>query len=58
MTHVNFLVHRLLVSETQTDRQLKCIIDINICIYINIYMYVYIYILEYRSLRSRILALR
>ena len=27
MTHVNCLFHRLLVSETQTDRQDKCIID-------------------------------
>ena len=28
MTHVNFLVHRLLVSETQTDRQDKFVTDI------------------------------
>ena len=34
MTHVNFLVHRLLVSETQTDRQDKFVIDIYIDIYI------------------------
>ena len=39
MTHVNFLVHRLLVSETQTDRQ-----TIQIC---NRYMYMYIYIYIY-----------
>ena len=55
MTHVNFLLHRLLVSETQTDiqtyRQDKFVIDIYI------YIYIYIYILEYRSLCSRILAL-
>ena len=46
MTHVIFLFHRLLVSETQTDRQDKYVIDIHI------------YTLEYRLLRSRILALR
>ena len=33
MTQVNFLVHRLLVSETQTDRQDTFIIDIYIYIY-------------------------
>ena len=27
MTHVNILLHRLLVSETQTDRQYKNVID-------------------------------
>ena len=36
MTHVNFLFHRLLVSETQTDRQTdrqdKFVIDIYIYI--------------------------
>ena len=37
MTHVNFLFHRLLVSETHTDRQVKFVIDIYI------YMYIYIY---------------
>ena len=36
MTHVNFLLHRLLFSETHTDRQDKFIIDI--------YIYIYIYI--------------
>ena len=30
MTHVNFLLHRLLFSETQTDRQDKFVIDIYI----------------------------
>ena len=38
-THVNILIHRHIVSETQTDRQLKCIIDIYIYIYICIYIY-------------------
>ena len=33
MTHVNFLFHRLLVSETQTDRQDKFVIDIYIYIH-------------------------
>ena len=28
MTHVNFLLHRLLFSETQTDRQDKFVIDV------------------------------
>ena len=40
MTHVNFLFHRLLVSETQTDRQTdrqdKFVIDIYIYIYTRI----------------------
>ena len=30
MTHVNFLFHRLLVSETHTDRQDKFVIDIQV----------------------------
>merc|ERR1739842_131683 len=38
MTHVNFLLHRLLFSETQTDRQDKFVIDIYI------YLYIYIYV--------------
>ena len=37
MTHVNFLIHRLLASETQTDRQDKFVIDI----YIYIYTYIF-----------------
>ena len=41
MTHVNFLFHKLLVSETQTDRQDNCIIDIYINIYTHIYIYIY-----------------
>ena len=46
MTHVNILMVRRIVSETQTDRQLKFIIDKYINIYISIYIYilcVYIY---------------
>ena len=39
MTHVNILMVGRIVSETQTDRQLKFIIDIYIYIYINIYIY-------------------
>ena len=35
MTHVNFLVHRPLFSETHTDRKDKFVIDIYIYIYIN-----------------------
>ena len=34
MTHVNFLLHRLLVSETQTDRQTRQICNRYIHIYI------------------------
>ena len=30
MTHVNFLFHKLLVSETHTDRQDKFVIDTNL----------------------------
>ena len=33
MTHVNFLLHRLLLRETHTDRQDKFVIDIYIYIY-------------------------
>ena len=46
MSHVNILSHRLLFSETQTDRQDTFVIDIHI------------YIVEYWSLCSQILALR
>ena len=37
-THVNILIHRHIVSETQTDRQAKCIIG-----YIFIYQFLEIY---------------
>ena len=40
MTHVNFLLHRLLFSETQTDRQDKSVIDV----YIKYIIYILIYI--------------
>ena len=53
MTHVNFLVHRPLVSETQTDRQTdrqdKFVIDIYMYIYINIYIHI-----VFRSCTSKI----
>ena len=42
MTHVNFLAHKPLVSETQTDRQDKFVIDIYVYIYIYIFIYIYI----------------
>ena len=45
MTHVNILMVGRIISETQTDRQLKFIIDIYI--YINKYIYVYIHIHVY-----------
>ena len=49
MNQINILFHRLLFSETQTDRQDKFVIDIYIYTYIYIYNYIYIniYIYEY-----------
>ena len=44
MTHVIFLFHRHLVSETQTDRQDKFLI------YIYIYIYIYISVINVSSL--------
>ena len=45
-THVNILIHRHIVSETQTDIQLKCIIDVPISYEVSICIYVlYIFLL-------------
>ena len=46
MAQFNLLFLRLLVSETQTDRQDKFVIDIyTITIYKYIYIYMYIYVI-------------
>ena len=50
MTHVNFLLHRLLVSETQTDRQDKVVIYI----YIHLYVYIYGYMLTVKEVSANI----
>ena len=53
MTHINFLIHRLLVSEIQTDRQDEFLIDIYI------YIYIYINLLQdVKTCRTQVSCLR